>query len=146
MKQILLKYWFFTFFIIPLFLFAEGEHHEDAPPERLLLGWEYRHGDFDENGIAIEDWFADWKSGWNEAHCLRYSARGHDGHYIWYRLTLPETRYTDAALFLPPVLTAFELYIDQEMIYRYGEFQPGTKNKFAGIVSDLIAQTSNYNA
>lgn len=144
MNPVPIKCWFYAAFILPMLLFAEGETVENAPPQRVNLGWEYRHGDFNNGQLTIEDWFSDWDSGWEKAFCLRYSARGNDDNFIWYRVRLPETRYNDAALFLPPVLKSFELYLDQEMIYRYGEFTPEGASKFAGIVRHLVPLRGNY--
>jgi len=125
-------------------LFAKESVDSNAPPQPLDIGWEYHLGDFGGKKSMLDGWYANWETNWETAACLRFSGQGFDGNYIWYRLTLPETIYADASLFLPPVLRAFELYLDQELIYSYGEFSQSHESKYAGIVRHTVPLPADY--
>jgi diguanylate cyclase (GGDEF)-like protein len=94
--------------------------------------WEYRWGDSpfkDDTPVwTIEADEAQW-------HPISFPSNppGRDGREnIWYRTQIPEDDWRDPVLYIFSVDLIFEVYLEGERIYHYGEFDAQGKGRFEG--------------
>ncbi|THK41774.1 GGDEF domain-containing protein [Methylophaga sp. SB9B] len=55
-----------------------------------------------------------------------------DRHNIWYRTSLPDIRMIDPVVFVSSINLIAEVYLDQQLVYRFGEFDAEGKGDYAG--------------
>jgi len=122
-----------AFLLIPGLCEAQPEVATDSPPIEITEGWQYRWGDspIDEKGVSL--WSYDnieskeWEPTWSTMN-----PPGHQGHKtLWLRVRLPEGQWKGPSLFIPYVFQIFEVYLEDKLIYKYGERKPSGKNRFA---------------
>ena len=51
-------------------------------------------------------------------------------HFLWYRAALPRGEWRDPAILISQVAMAFEVYLEEDLIYRAGEMKKAYGNKF----------------
>ena len=62
---------------------------------------------------------------------------------VWRRFTLPDTIIADPTVYVPG-WSSFEVYIDNELIYRAGVLHPDPDNKYAGHTFYLVPLPSDF--
>lgn len=57
---------------------------------------------------------------------------------LWLRIVLPRGEWNDPTLFLPRVFMTLEVYLENELIYSYGELEKDPANRFASFAPHRI--------
>jgi signal transduction histidine kinase len=97
----------------------------------LDSGWECRWGDVDPArevlpGLEREDDSASWTP------CDRpLDPPGEREDLLWARIRLPDSLGVLPSIAAPPVLSAFEAYVDSTLVYRYGRVDPPETERYA---------------
>ncbi|MFZ5353160.1 MAG: ATP-binding protein [Bacillota bacterium] len=84
--------------------------------------WEYRFGDSPKNSVGFPEWAADNNSeGWETFSYPGQPANVNNLKDVWLRVRLPEQSYRDPSVFFVTNDQLFEVYIDNELIYKFGD-------------------------
>jgi len=125
---------------------AQSSEPGQSPPLRLTEGWQFRWGDssLDEEGIPVWTYqeleSREWKSTSQTANLPDY-----DGSQIlWLRIPLPEGNWREPTVFLPRVFLNLEVYLEQELIYAYGEMKADRANRFSAFVPHRLFLPQNF--
>jgi len=124
--------------LVPLLLAAgcSGPVHELSEPAPVAIegDWRYRWGDSPRDVQGVPEWTLESfsASGWQVLEG-RGAPPGRGEHeHLWLRTRLPEWGGRDPSLFIHSVDLLFEAYLDDRMIYRFGEFDESGRGPFAG--------------
>ena len=112
---------------------------KDAPIVTLKDEWRAKRGDspVDTKGQLI--WLReDLSDGWMDVATFGETPQDQVHEFFWLRLRVPDGSWRNPVLFLPPVLLAFEVYLDTTLIYRYAEFTPSDDLKFSSTVQHIV--------
>lgn len=126
-------------FVLTNLALLSGSLLAETKPLHLSKGWAYRWGDspVDTGGAFV--WMqADDTTKWQQLDNLQALAVTGKHQYIWYRIKLPNAEITNPALFIPMILTAFEVYQDGAQIYRHGPFAPNNQAKADYLKGEII--------
>ncbi|HCC81117.1 MAG TPA: GGDEF domain-containing protein, partial [Methylophaga sp.] len=63
---------------------------------------------------------------------------------IWYRTTLPDINLIDPVVFISSIDLIAEVYLDQQLIYRFGEFDAEGKGEYAGWPWHIIGLPDDF--
>lgn len=122
-----------------LVLAATSEQHD-------LENWQYRWGDspFIDGQpkwtMPDEAKHADWHDITKPAYPPERQGRTN----IWYRTVLPEARLIDPVVFISSIDLIAEVYLDQQLIYRFGEFDVDGKGEYAGWPWHMIGLPDDF--
>ncbi len=117
--------------------------------EKILFlepGWQYRWGDSPLSKQGLPVWLNDKFT--NQNWCPTMIAANipdRKGDHLWLRIKLPEQEITEGYLFLKLVLEVFEVYVEDRLIYQFGN--PGMNqkgNKYYGWPWHIIKLPANY--
>ena len=130
-----------------LFTISFDSHKEsmlepDSSVVKLEGGWLYRWGDSPLNADGIPIWTYDDLSNpdWQPLPTLGWPPDREGRTSVWLQITLPSSgRWQDPALFIPQTSQVFELYIENELIYKFGELNATDQARFRGQPWHLIA-------
>ncbi|RKX73263.1 MAG: hypothetical protein DRP87_19200 [Spirochaetes bacterium] len=153
-----------VFLLILQLQLANAQNHIDRPPEsgkaqqaypqiagdnsiiELTEGWEYRWGDSpkDKEGRPVwsnlelesEEWKPMSLPGWAPG-------RG-DNNYLWQRIRLPGGKWTDPSIYLLSYFLFFEVYLDDKLIYSFGDLDSPAKLKFQGTPWHIIPLPADF--
>lgn len=110
----------FFFFAKPAYAWIS--HHEEEVPVVLSQDWMYRWG------TAAED-SSEWKP-------MKFPGQPHDrsgSRFLWLKAQMPQCCWSDASLLIISIHKTFEVYIDGKLIYRYGNLNNASADKFFGV-------------
>lgn len=103
----------------------------DSSPQSLKH-WEYRWGDSPRNTNGSPAWLhsdtIDWQTA---ASPSNPPGREHHQH-LWLRTTLPEGDWNDPVLYITSMNLIGQVYLGDELVYQYGEFDEQGRGDFAG--------------
>ncbi|WP_169697738.1 GGDEF domain-containing protein [Methylophaga nitratireducenticrescens] len=111
-----------------------------------LENWQYRWGDspfLDGKPIWTmpdQENHDDWQSIPNPI----YPPDRQDRENIWYRTTLPDIKLVDPVVFISSIDLIAEVYLDQQLIYRFGEFDAEGKGDYAGWPWHIIGLPDDF--
>ena len=104
----------------------------------LKTNWSYRWGDSQKNHKGQLAWlFEEDDSEWKTLNKLWHSGKRESNH-LWVKTRLPKGKWKDPALYLGSVFQIFEVYLDDHLIYKFGDLNkihefPG--HRFLNIIS-----------
>lgn len=114
----------------------------------LVTGWQYRWGDPVLQGVPVSAWLVGPEADgdvWKAQETFPARAPGRDGEKnLWQRVVLPKTNLESPSLFLLGVDQAMEVYLDSDLIYRFGEFDDKAQSEFSGYPWHVISLPSEY--
>lgn len=111
-----------------------------------LENWQYRWGD-----SPFIDWQPVWAmpdqqnhDGWQSIPNPTYPPDRQGRENIWYRTTLPDINLVDPVVFISSIDLIAEVYLDQQLIYRFGEFDAAGKGDYAGWPWHIIGLPDDF--
>ena len=103
-----------------------------ASPPHSLQNWEYRWGDSPYDADRRPQWLQSDSTEWQSVDSPS-NPPGRNGHeHLWLRTTVPAGDWNDPVLFITSINLIGQVYLDDELIYQYGEFDEQGKGDFAG--------------
>lgn len=97
-----------------------------------LNQWEYRWGDSPPNMDGTPAWLYSDALEW-QSTASPSNPPGRAGHqHLWLRTVLPESNWSDPVLYITSIDLIGQIYLDDELIYRHGEFDDQGRGNFAG--------------
>ncbi|BCB08768.1 MAG: GGDEF domain-containing protein [Gammaproteobacteria bacterium] len=103
-----------------------------AYPPQPLQSWEYRWGDSPQDSNSHPRWLQSTTAEWQTIDSPS-NPPGREGHeHLWLRTTLPAGDWNDPVLFITSINLIGQVYLGDELIYQYGEFDDQGKGDFAG--------------
>lgn len=116
---------------LALLLAYSGYLLADTSP-KPLHNWEYRWGDSPYDADKRPQWLQSDSTGWQSIDSPS-NPPGRDGHeHLWLRTTVPVGDWNDPVLFITSINLIGQVYLGDELIYQYGEFDDQGKGDFAG--------------
>lgn len=106
------------------------------------LDWDYRWGD-----LTFTDSKPDFNAVSSEWQPIDFPANPPDRgeqQYVWFRTTLPDTKLSAPVIFVTSINLNVEVYLDKQIIYRFGQLDPQTKKSFMGWPWHQISLPENY--
>ncbi|MEE9271651.1 MAG: 7TM diverse intracellular signaling domain-containing protein, partial [Candidatus Krumholzibacteria bacterium] len=118
----------------------------DAPPAvRLENGWQYRWGDSPVDSTGAFTWLHETTGdGWQDIDAFVTPPDAGDQTFVWYKITLPETRWQNPSLSFPTLAMAVEVYVGGTRIYKYGDMEWSSDTKYAAVVTHLFPIEYDY--
>ncbi|ODN67802.1 GGDEF domain-containing protein [Methylophaga muralis] len=111
-----------------------------------LQDWQYRWGD-----SPFIEGQPEWTmpdqlnhTDWQTIAQPLYPPDRQDRHNIWYRTTLPDIRMIDPVVFVSSINLIAEVYLDQQLVYRFGEFDAEGKGDYAGWPWHIIGLPDDF--
>ena len=119
--QTLWKNVFFFIFLVGAFFWVIPAYAQ--PQIDLTDGWQYRWGDSRMDGDGVPVWtYEDLGSPeWKGAQSTQNPPGRNRQKELWLRTSLPEGKWNDASIYVNKVNLNFEVYLEQELIYKFGE-------------------------
>jgi signal transduction histidine kinase len=110
------------FFIVPVHNIQGQSVLTDSMRIELSGGWEYRWGDSPKDGQGIPEWTYKGINNpeWKPMELPGWATDRKDRNYLWQRVTLPEGSWRDPSIFTLGPFLYFEVYLDNEVLYRSG--------------------------
>ena len=122
---------------------AGGQHLD---PIRLDAGWYVRLGDSprDDRGNLV--WLREpvGSPGWSRVLGFTTPQGGPGGqNYMWLRTRLPEIKWDNPALYLPTLMLAIEVYVEDELVYTFGTFE-SPDNAYSSVAHHVIPASAEW--
>ncbi|HCD04072.1 MULTISPECIES: diguanylate cyclase [unclassified Methylophaga] len=127
-------------------LVAQGVLFAATTVQTDLENWQYRWGDSPfidgkpEWAMPDQQNHSDWLAIPKPAHPPNRQGREN----IWYRTTLPETNLIDPVVFISSIDLIAEVYLEQQLIYRFGNFDADGKGDYQGWPWHIIGLPDDY--
>lgn len=138
------KHLFLT--LITLFVFAEILPGKDQSILPLDHSWQYRFGessiDEDDNLIWLNNDFD--SAGWINIKKLDEIPRDEAGRTLWLRTILPDSNITNPAVFIENVMQVVQVYVEGELVYEYGNFDPNDETIPLGYTVHLVPLPKDF--
>lgn len=117
---------------------------QSAPSQPLNEGWEYRWGDSPfQQGTPL--WTTQEASdAWRSIDFPSNPPDRQGQQNAWYRITLPDGQFHDPVLYIYSIDLIAEAYLEDTLIYRFGEFDSEGKGDFLGWPWHMITLPDNY--
>ena len=118
----------------------------NAPPQLLEEGWEARWGDspFDTDGIPVWTYQDRQHPEWTPVSRIIALPPPNAEKFLWLRVRLPEEYWSEPTLFLPRAYLHFQVYLENRLLYRYGDMKPDHANRFDSFVSHRVFLPPDY--
>jgi signal transduction histidine kinase len=105
---------------------------DNPEPVTLESGWSYRWGDSPVGAAGTRSWLQDrGAAGWTGMERPGEPPDRGSNEWLWYRVPLPSETFARPALYLPNVVLSFEVYLEQDLIYRFGAMQTDVGDKYS---------------
>lgn len=130
-RSVILLFILVSFFAI----YTNYAHAQAISPASISLqdGWEYRWGDPAISNQTIESWLKEDSTEWKAHHDFPGRVpRNNDEKNLWMRVRLPDIIPEQPTLHLQGVDQNLEIYLDQQLIYRFGEIDEQGNGVFSG--------------
>ncbi|MGM0616059.1 MAG: GGDEF domain-containing protein [Pseudomonadota bacterium] len=124
-----------------LLLAISGILHANPEP---LTGWEYRWGDSPRNAQGQPVWLNDTSDAWQPIDFPSNPAERNGQQHVWFRTFLPEGEWRDPVLYITSIDLIGQLYLNDELIYQYGEFDENGEGDFAGWPWHMVELPEGY--
>ena len=111
-------------------LFSCALQADTAP--QPLHSWEYHWGDFpfDTQGTLFQQ--HDTTLAWSAIDFPANPPERNGQQQVWFRGVLPEGNWNDPVLYITSIDLIGQVYLDEALIYQYGEFDAQGRGDFAG--------------
>lgn len=116
-------------------IFSQVDYYNNLQKDetiiRLTEGWEYSSGDskFDENNIPL--WTYKNETLWNLIERPFMSIAENNGlNNVWYRTKMPQGNWENPCLYFAYANSAFDVYLNNELIYKSGKIDTNGKGRF----------------
>jgi diguanylate cyclase (GGDEF)-like protein len=144
----------FSIFLLVLFsaipvceLFAQAGF---SPLNKALVeldrDWEYRWGDspFDAEGLPL--WTVQQEDGrvWSAISFPSNPPDRRGRNWVWFRTRLPDFTDRDPRIFIYSIDLAAEVYLENRLIYAYGDLEPQGRGRFRGWPWHLIPLPEDF--
>ena len=120
--------------IIITSLDAQAQPYKFLPPVDIVEGWEYRWGDspLDSDGVPV--WVNEEIASpeWMQTGSPQNPPGRNGVNNLWVRIRLPAGEWQDPSLYINSVNLNFEAYLENEIIYEFGEIDASGKGAFSG--------------
>ena len=140
--------WIVVLFLLISVISSFGQPINYTTPQPFVLkdNWYYHWGDspINKSGLPrlLED--GDNDSSWKPLDPDNLLQETHNEDIIWYRIKLPDIKWTNPAIFFPSIILAGEVYLDKDLVYQTSDLLPRADNKFSGIKSHFIPVDREY--
>ena len=115
-----------------------------ATSQPLDSDWEYRWGDSSFDG-EIPVWtLEDNPNAWKPIDFPSNPPNRDGQQNAWYRITLPEGTFVDPVVYIYSIDLIAEVYLEQELIYQFGDFDSEGKGHFIGWPWHMIDLPDGY--
>lgn len=131
------------FATVILLLVISGALHVSAAPEPLT-GWEYRWGDSPRDDQGQPEWLNDTSDAWQAIDFPSNPPERRGQKHAWFRTVLPESGWRDPVLFITSIDLIGQLYLNDDLIYQYGEFDENGEGDFAGWPWHMVELPEGY--
>lgn len=117
------------------------------PPAKLDSNWQYRFGDCDTDNSGIPVWVYDE---WENANWKEFKVPGQpdnkskDYKSTWLRVKLPQDTFRDPSVFFKTNDQRFQVFLDNKLIYQYGDLSINGEKKAPGSPWHLIILPNDY--
>lgn len=108
-----------------------------------LNQWEYRWGDSPYDINSRPQWLQNDSTGWQTVHSPSNPPGRNGREHLWLRTTLPAGDWNDPVLFITSINLIGQVYLGDELIYQYGEFDDQGTGDFAGWPWHMIELPEN---
>lgn len=99
----------------------------------LIEGWEYRWGDSPFNDQNQPLWtLSEEPEAWSSIGFPSNPPDRRGQRNVWFRITLPEGDWADPVLYIYSVDLITQVYLEDSLIYQYGEFRADGSGDFRG--------------
>lgn len=126
---------FCSFWVVVLLLLFGSNSIAAEKPRSLSQGWEYRWGDSPISVEGVPAWVVEQESA-SDWHSIDFPSNPPDRsgqQHIWYRIVLPELdTYLDPVLYIDSIDLIAQVYLEDQRLYQFGEFDNQGRGKFAG--------------
>ncbi|KGK42232.1 hypothetical protein LH51_08965 [Nitrincola sp. A-D6] len=126
---------FSGFWIVVLLLFLGSNSFADEKPFSLDQGWEYRWGDSPVSAEGVPVWTVEPESV-SDWHAIDFPSNPPDrsgNQHVWYRIVLPDLNaYLDPVVYINSIDLIAQVYLEDQLIYQFGEFDDQGRGQFAG--------------
>lgn len=116
------------------------------PVQHDLQDWQYRWGD-----SPFIDGQPEWTmpdlanhTDWQSIDQPIYPPERQGRQNIWFRTTLPDIRLIDPVVFISSIDLIAEVYLEQKLIYRFGEFDTDGQGDYAGWPWHMIGLPDDF--
>ncbi|TVM04760.1 MAG: GGDEF domain-containing protein [Halomonas sp.] len=109
-----------------------------------LTGWEYRWGDSPLDAQGQPVWLNDTSDQWQPIDFPSNPAERNGQQHVWFRTFLPEGEWRDPVLYITSIDLIGQLYLNDELIYQYGEFDENGEGDFAGWPWHMVELPEGY--
>jgi signal transduction histidine kinase len=118
----------------------------NAPPHLLIEGWEIRWGDspFDAEGIPAWTYQDLQSPEWTPVSRIITLAPPNAERFHWLRIRLPEDYWSEPVLFFPRAYLHLQVYLEDRLLYSYGEMTHDHANRLDSFVSHRIFLPPEY--
>ncbi|CAM3294717.1 GGDEF domain-containing protein [Halomonas lysinitropha] len=134
------------FLALLMAIFATSPARADTAPVSLDEGWEYRWGDSPFRADGTPAWVDDPASQ-GEWRPIAFPSNppGREGSkHAWFRITLPEGEWRDPVLYIYSVDLILQAWLEEKLIYQYGEFDDRGEGRFSGWPWHMISLPENF--
>ena len=113
---------------------AQAQTTRTSPPIDITEDWQYRWGDSPIDGNGVPAWtYTDLDSPeWKSTQSPQNPPGRNGGKSLWLRTRLPQRDWADDSLYLNGVNLNFEVYLENELVYKFGELSLTSKSTFNG--------------
>ena len=126
---------FSGFWVVVLLLFFGSNSFAAEKPLSLEQGWEYRWGDSPMSAEGVPVWTVEPESA-SDWHAIDFPSNPPDRsgkQHVWYRLVLPDlSGYLDPVLYIYSIDLIAQVYLEDQLVYQFGEFDDQGRGQFAG--------------
>ncbi len=112
----------------------------------LNSNWQYRFGKSPRGEDGSLQWLSDssYSSGWTSINSLDEIPRNMEGRTLWLRTKLPDSAVTNPAVFIKNVMQVVQVYVEGELVYQYGNFDPNDKTIPLGYIVHLVPLPKDF--
>jgi len=102
--------------------------------EITLKGWQYRWGDSPLNAQKIPHWIIENTDhpNWMSFELPGQPPEREDREFVWLRVKLPQNQWKDPVLYFFSISQSFEVYLENQKIYHFGDVSKGEKGRPLG--------------
>lgn len=133
--------------LIPVVLIASLIIMVQPPkPDVVSEGWQYRYGDSPKNEQGTPLWLYDDKDSgnWKPFSCPGQPPGIPDTGDVWIRTVLPLKKYANPKIMFTTNDQLFEVYLEDKLIYSYGDMEHHDDNVAPGSPWHLIPLPKDY--
>ena len=113
--------------MILLFALAPAAHASGTGrPVPLLEGWRYRWGDSPQGANGVPVWAKESgdAQGWRLTPAAKQPPDRGEHSFLWLSIPIPDGPWTEPALYLGEVSSAFEVYVNGQRVFTSGQLIP----------------------